>query len=113
MSEASESTTASMSSLIDGITKGEMTDDEIVSLIRRGGQAPQDYRFSTTNQIQHCWERFADWVDCMNITSNNHARCIDRAALYKNMCPNFRTDAWMEQMREGTFPGKGLDNPDI
>ena len=113
MAESSDNNKPGLLTALQAVTEGDISKEEFVSLFKRGPEAPQDYRFSTTNQYAHCWERYHDWMDCMNKTDNNHARCFDRYALARNICPNHKLVQWKEQMMEGTFPGEGLNNPDF
>ena len=81
MAESSDNNKPGLLTALQAVTEGDISKEEVrlfpfvasrcfflsqfVSLFKRGPEAPQDYRFSTTNQYAHCWSVYLLFVCCV------------------------------------------------
>ncbi|KAE8885119.1 hypothetical protein PF005_g16364 [Phytophthora fragariae] len=66
---------------------------------------PLDPRFPNTNQAQHCWTRYNEYVLCLKNNDGDEDTCKKYFQHASSICPNSWTDRWNEQREEGTFQG--------
>ncbi|KAJ8611666.1 hypothetical protein CTAYLR_007891 [Chrysophaeum taylorii] len=66
---------------------------------------PIDKRFPTTNQANHCWNRYNEWVMCMKKTEGDEDACKPMRQLAISICPDEWTAKWDEERDEGRFAG--------
>ena len=71
---------------------------------------PRDPRFPNTNQYQHCWTRYNEWILCLKRTGRDEEACWPARRFAKMLCTNEMIEKWDEQREEGTFPGLTLDD---
>jgi cytochrome c oxidase subunit 6b len=64
---------------------------------------PSDIRFPNTNQAQHCWTRFNEFLVCQHNKGDD--ACQDKLRMYRSICPTEWVENWKEQIDSGTFPG--------
>ena len=66
---------------------------------------PRDPRFPSTNQAAHCFNRYNEWLVCLNTTKGDDDACNRMRQYALSMCPNTWTEKWDDEREEGTFPG--------
>mmetsp|Transcript_6793 Transcript_6793/g.8576 ORF Transcript_6793/g.8576 Transcript_6793/m.8576 type:complete len:80 (+) Transcript_6793:198-437(+) len=66
---------------------------------------PRDPRFPNTNQSQHCWTRYNEWVLCLKRTEGDSAGCFKTRKFALSICPNEWIEKWDEEREAGNFPG--------
>eukprot|EP00924_Labyrinthula_sp_SR-Ha-C_P004663 maker-scaffold_1-snap-gene-7.39-mRNA-1 protein AED:0.40 eAED:0.40 QI:140/1/1/1/0.5/0.33/3/78/78 len=66
---------------------------------------PRDPRFPNTNQSQHCWTRYNEWILCLKKTEGDEDACKESRFFAEDICPNEWIEDWDEQREEGNFPG--------
>mmetsp|Transcript_17661 Transcript_17661/g.40994 ORF Transcript_17661/g.40994 Transcript_17661/m.40994 type:complete len:104 (-) Transcript_17661:161-472(-) len=64
----------------------------------------RDARFPSANQAGHCWNRYNEWILCLNNTKDKDS-CTPLRYYATNICPGIWVEAWDEQREEGTFAG--------
>ena len=70
---------------------------------------PRDPRFPNTNQAQHCWTRYNEWVLCLKKTGGDDDACLKQRRYALSLCPESYIENWDEQREEKCFPGVSLD----
>mmetsp|Transcript_8979 Transcript_8979/g.16574 ORF Transcript_8979/g.16574 Transcript_8979/m.16574 type:complete len:82 (+) Transcript_8979:66-311(+) len=70
---------------------------------------PRDARFPNTNQAQHCWTRYNEWVLCLKRTGNDEEQCLKQRKFAQSLCPAESVENWDEQREAGNFPGVQMD----
>ena len=71
---------------------------------------PSDIRFPNTNQSQHCWTRFNEFLVCQN--RNGDDACKKELRYYRSICPAEWVENWKDQIENGTFPGVTFGDDD-
>mmetsp|Transcript_13262 Transcript_13262/g.22803 ORF Transcript_13262/g.22803 Transcript_13262/m.22803 type:complete len:83 (-) Transcript_13262:122-370(-) len=71
---------------------------------------PRDPRFPNTNQYQHCWTRYNEWILCLKRTGEDEDACKQSLHFARSLCPNAVIEAWDEQRENGQFPGLSLND---
>ncbi|CAM9162564.1 unnamed protein product [Ascophyllum nodosum] len=69
---------------------------------------PQDSRFPTVNQANHCWNLYNEWVLCTKKAEDaglNPSYCSMKRQNALAICPDEWTEKWDEDREEGTFAG--------
>mmetsp|Transcript_1555 Transcript_1555/g.1870 ORF Transcript_1555/g.1870 Transcript_1555/m.1870 type:complete len:80 (-) Transcript_1555:153-392(-) len=69
------------------------------------GTTPRDPRFPNTNQAQHCWTRYNEWVLCLKRGDEDTSKCFPARKLALSICPMEWVEKWDEERDEGTFAG--------
>jgi len=67
--------------------------------------SPEDARFPNTNQAQHCWTRYNEWVLCQKRAGGDASACTAARQLTVSICPNDWVENWDEQRENGNFAG--------
>ena len=67
--------------------------------------SPEDPRFPNTNQAQHCWTRYNEWVLCTKRADGDDSACIKQRQLTISICPSEWVENWDEQRGNGNFAG--------
>ena len=49
---------------------------------------PVDPRFPNTNQAQHCWTRYNEWVLCQKKHKDDESACVKARHYAQGICPN-------------------------
>ena len=81
-----------------------------INQARNGGTTARDFRFTSTNQANHCWNRYNEWLVCANANGglddeDNNTTCIPLRQMAVSVCPGFWVENWDEQRELGTFSG--------
>jgi len=66
---------------------------------------PRDPRFPNTNQYQHCWTRYNEWVVCLKRTGGDEDACAQQRRWAQSICPVDNVENWDEQRENGNFAG--------
>ena len=66
---------------------------------------PHDVRFPNTNQAQHCWTRYNEYVLCLLKNDGDEDECKKMRRLASSICPNDWTTKWDEERTNGNFAG--------
>ncbi|KAJ1451570.1 cytochrome c oxidase, subunit VIb [Pelagophyceae sp. CCMP2097] len=66
---------------------------------------PVDKRFPSTNQANHCWNRYNEWVMCLKKTDGDEDACKVMRQFAMSICPDDWSKKWDEEREEGNFPG--------
>ncbi|KAL7481664.1 hypothetical protein ACHAW6_007342 [Cyclotella cf. meneghiniana] len=85
---------------------GDLTAEqqELLNEVKASRTTPRDPRFPTTNQSNHCWNRYNEWLVCLKST-NDEEGCKAMRFQALKICPTIWTDKWDEERGEGTFAG--------
>jgi len=75
--------------------------------IKAARTTPHDERFPSTNQALHCWNRYNEWLVCVNQARGDDDKCKPLRQMSDSICPGFWTEQWDEQREEGSFSGIG------
>eukprot|EP00612_Vaucheria_litorea_P000538 CAMPEP_0171453126 /NCGR_PEP_ID=MMETSP0945-20130129/960_1 /TAXON_ID=109269 /ORGANISM="Vaucheria litorea, Strain CCMP2940" /LENGTH=124 /DNA_ID=CAMNT_0011977933 /DNA_START=91 /DNA_END=463 /DNA_ORIENTATION=- len=71
---------------------------------------PRDPRFPNTNQAQHCWTRYNEWVVCLKRTGSDEDSCKAQRQFAMSLCPVSSVEEWDEQRENGNFSGIQTDD---
>jgi cytochrome c oxidase subunit 6b len=66
---------------------------------------PRDVRFPNTNQAQHCWTRYNEWVLCLKRTGSDEEACKTQRQFMYSICPSHHYERWDEERDAGNFAG--------
>ncbi|TDH66150.1 hypothetical protein CCR75_001724 [Bremia lactucae] len=66
---------------------------------------PLDPRFPNTNQAQHCWTRYNEFVLCLKTKVGDEEACKRYYQNAASVCPSAWIERWNDQREEGTFQG--------
>ena len=64
-----------------------------------------DPRFPNTNQSQHCWTRYNEWILCTKKSGADSAACTQARTFMRGICPDEWVERWDEEREEGKFAG--------
>lgn len=70
---------------------------------------PRDARFPNTNQAQHCWTRYNEWILCLKRTGSDEDACFQARKYALSLCPSEKVENWDEQRENKCFPGLQID----
>ncbi|CAK9023049.1 Cytochrome c oxidase subunit 6b-3 (AtCOX6b-3), partial [Durusdinium trenchii] len=71
---------------------------------------PRDPRFPNTNQAQHCWTRYNEWVLCLKKTGSDESACLMQRKFAQQLCPLEKIEQWDTEREEKSFPGLQIDD---
>ncbi|GBG34144.1 Cytochrome c oxidase subunit 6B [Hondaea fermentalgiana] len=71
---------------------------------------PRDPRFPNTNQYQHCWTRYNEWILCLKRTGEDEDACKQARKFASSLCPNETMENWDEMRENNNFPGLTLND---
>ena len=75
------------------------------NMIRNVRTTPRDERFPSQNQALHCWNRYNEWLLCLQSSDEDNCKPLRQYA--ESICPSMWTEQWDEQRDEGSFGGIG------
>ena len=78
---------------------------ELIGDKLKGKTTPSDNRFPTQNQMNHCWNRYNEWVLCLKESEGDSEGCAKKRQLAVSICPNVWLEKWDEGRDTGAFPG--------
>ena len=73
--------------------------------LKNEGTLNRDERFPSTNQAMHCWNRYNEWVLCLQ--QSTEKKCQPMRFMADKICPEVWTEEWDDQRDAGTFSGIG------
>ena len=65
---------------------------------------PHDVRFPNTNQAQHCFTLYNEWVLCQKKAGDDE-KCGQKRVYAKTLCPDAWIEKWDTEREEGNFAG--------
>lgn len=78
-----------------------------LNMIKQARTCPRDERFPSQNQALHCWNRYNQWLVCVDQKGGTEEKCKPLRQMADSICPGFWTEQWDEQREEGSFSGIG------
>mmetsp|Transcript_18678 Transcript_18678/g.51941 ORF Transcript_18678/g.51941 Transcript_18678/m.51941 type:complete len:102 (-) Transcript_18678:215-520(-) len=79
--------------------------EDLLHQVKNIRTTPRDQRFPSTNQANHCWNRYNEWLLCLKQTGNDDAKCQNFRQYALSICPSKWTEDWDEAREENTFAG--------
>lgn len=76
-----------------------------LNLVKNTSTTPRDERFPATNQALHCWNRYNEWLVC--VQNGDEDNCKPLRQYSESICPSEWVEAFDEQREEGSFSGIG------
>jgi cytochrome c oxidase subunit 6b len=79
-------------------------------MIKNVRTTPRDERFPSNNQALHCWNRYNEWIVCLQQQKRGddaEANCKPLRQYAESICPSPWTEQWDEQRDAGSFSGIG------
>mmetsp|Transcript_17207 Transcript_17207/g.22388 ORF Transcript_17207/g.22388 Transcript_17207/m.22388 type:complete len:110 (-) Transcript_17207:1678-2007(-) len=73
--------------------------------LKNSGTSVRDERFPSVNQAMHCWNRYNEWVLCLQNSSEKKCQAMRFTA--DKICPEVWTEDWDERREDGSFSGIG------
>lgn len=75
-----------------------------LDMIKNVRTTPRDERFPASNQANHCWNRYNEWLLCVKQSGDD---CKPLRQYAESVCPSPWVEQFDEQRDEGTFSGIG------
>jgi len=82
--------------------------EDLLHQVKNVRTTPRDPRFLSQNQALHCWNRYNEWLVCLQQNGDDgEEKCQVYRQYSTSICPFAWVENWDEAREEGTFMGIG------